>query len=217
MAHAPLLRQNTAPVFPSAPDGINVGRHQNTMSVATAPRTSQLSGSTAFNSTTSLSSLSTMVGAPIGVPPPNGGPVAATNNIINQKADASRSLYQICVSLKQRLAQVPGFEEYLEQLDQMSMSGGNDDPVESLWSLLRTGFPLLTIYNALHPDRPPLQIDERPTDTDEKRSKKAIMKFANTCVAELQIPAPERFIVNDLTGSDTTGFVKVRLQMHKPD
>ena len=30
------------------------------------------------------------------------GTVIATNNIINQKADSSRSLYQICISLRQR-------------------------------------------------------------------------------------------------------------------
>src|SRR4051812_10239108 len=91
------------------------------MSVTSAPRASQLSGATAFTSTTSLNSLAssaTLVNSQ--APAPTSGQVVATSNIINQRADASRSLYQICVSLKQRLAQVPGFEEYSNQLEHMA-------------------------------------------------------------------------------------------------
>ncbi len=171
------------------------------MSVTSAPRASQLSGSTAFNSTTSLlplSSMSTMV-------TPNGGQVIATANIINQKADASGSLYQICVALRQRLAQLPGFEPYMERLDQMSEIG----PVESLWQLLRTGYPLLAIYNALEPNEP-LQIDGSANQSDAKRAKIAIMKFAGECKNKPKLLETECFIINDLTGEDTTGFVKVR-------
>ena len=53
-SHAPLLRNNTAPVFQHSTDG--AARLAN-MSISSAPRASQLSGSTAFPSTTSLSSL----------------------------------------------------------------------------------------------------------------------------------------------------------------
>ncbi len=51
MAHAPLLRTNTAPVFRNPTDGL--ARLQNTMSMSGAPRASQLSGSTFYTSTTS--------------------------------------------------------------------------------------------------------------------------------------------------------------------
>lgn len=201
MAHAPLLRSGTAPLFQASSDG--VARLQNNMTVASAPRTSQLSGSTAYTSTTSLNSLSSANTAAPAAP----GQIVATSNIINQKADASRSLYQICVSLKQRLSQVPGFESYLQQLEEWSADSDDGGPVESLWRLLRTGHPLLTIYNALQPEKP-LHVDEN-MGNEAKRSKIAIANFVRACLNDLKPPPTECFIINDLTGNDTTGFVKV--------
>ncbi|KAK1760272.1 Rho guanine nucleotide exchange factor scd1 [Echria macrotheca] len=179
------------------------------MSVTSAPRASQLSGPTAYPSTTSLNSIAssaTLVNSQIGAP--SSGPVVANSNIINQKADASRSLYQICVSLKQRLAQVPGFEGYSAQLEQMSQDPDEGGPVEVVWKLLRTGHPLLVIYNALEPEER-LAVDDMPNATEEKVSKIAIMKFYQACLKDLKLPPAESFMIKDLTGSDTTGFVKV--------
>lgn len=200
MAHAPLLRTNTAPVFQHSTDG--VARLTNTLSMGSGPRGSQLSGSTAFDSSTSLSSLST---AKTAVAPAN-GQVMATTNIINQKADASRSLYQICVALKQRLTQVPGFEEYIRQMEEWAAD--MQDPVESVWKLLRTGVPLLTIYNCLQPETP--LTDTAPEGvTEEKRAKIAILSFVGTTSSQLKPPPPDKFIINDVMGTDTTGFLKV--------
>ncbi len=179
------------------------------MSVTSAPRASQLSGPTPFASTASLNSLAsqatTLVNAPIGTP--NSGPVMANSNIINQRADASRSLYQICVSLKQRLSQVPGFEAYSAQLEQMA-ADPDEGPVESVWKLLRTGHPLLVIYNVLQPEKR-LFVEDVAGATEEKLSKIAIMKFYQACLNDLKLPPAESFMIKDLTGSDTTGFVKV--------
>lgn len=208
MAHAPLLRMNTGPAAP-----LDVVDRFNSMSVslgatAGAPRVSQLSGSATFpatNSSTSLNSLSTattFAGS-------SNGQVVATSNIINQRADASRSLYQICVSLKQRLAKVPGFEVYLQQLEEMAADPDEGGPVESLWKLLRTGYPLLAIYNALQPDTP-LQVQEAPGLSEAKRSKIAILRFVEACKSKLMLPPTEVFIITDLAGNDTSGFVKVR-------
>jgi len=204
MAHAPLLRTNTAPVFQAAPDGV---ARLNTMSMGGPPRASQLSTATTLTSNasfTSLSSSATLVG------PPSSGQVVATANIINQKADASRSLYQICVSLKQRLALVPGFDPWLEQLADLEMSHQEEGGiVEALWDLLRVGHPLLTIYNTLRPDQPLVVDDEKANDA--KKSKIAIFKFIKSCLGDLNIAAADCFVISDLTGRDTTGFVKVRL------
>lgn len=131
----------------------------------------------------------------------------ATANIINQKADASRSLYQICVSLRQRLAQVPGFDEHLKTLDQQAANGDDGGPVESLWNLLRTGHPLLTVYNSLQPETP-LRVEETAA-VESKRAKIAIFRFVQACLKDLAIPPAECFVINDLMGNDTTGFVKV--------
>lgn len=192
MAFAPaLLRTNTAPVFPANSSSNNNAPTMSQM------RASQLSGSTAYNSASSAS-LASLGGATI-----NGGHVVANANIINQKADASRSLYQICVSLRQRLALVPGFEQaYLDNYDPMT---NEDGPVEFLWALLRTGHPLVHIYNSLGLGKP-LEVD--PSANDSKRQKIAVFKFAEACLNVLKIQ--ECFVINDLIGNDTTGFVKVR-------
>ncbi|KJZ79712.1 hypothetical protein HIM_01181 [Hirsutella minnesotensis 3608] len=197
MAHAPLLRTNTAPVFESSNLNRTGGLQQNSMS--NAPRISQLSGSTAYAGSSS-SSLNSLTSGGTVVPGQNGGPVIATANIINQKADASRSLYQICISLKQRLAQVPGFEPFLEQLDP-------NDPVDPLWNLFRTGYPLLAIYNSLQPAEP-IKVEDASA-SEAKKSKIAIFKFVQACMKELRVPPSESFVITDLMGNDTGGFVKV--------
>lgn len=194
MAHAPLLRQNTAPVF-QTPNGFGSLAQK---SMNHAPRASQLSGTTA--STASLSSLASSSTAS----PQNGGPVLATANIINQKADASRSLYQICISLKQRLAQVPGFDPFLEQLDP-------HDPVDPLWNLFRTGYPLLAIYNSLRPAEE-LKVEDHSAN-EAKKSKIAIFKFVQACMKELNVAPSESFVITDLMGNDTSGFVRVGLEI----
>jgi cell division control protein 24 len=163
---------------------------------SSAPRTSQLSGSTYAGSSTSLTTLNSDMTVVAN------GPVVATSNIINQKADASRSLYQICISLKQRLAQVPGFEPFLENLDPT-------DPVDPLWNLFRSGYPLLVIYNSLQPAEP-LSVDDANA-SDSKKSKIAIFKFVQACMKELQVPPSDSFVITDLMGNDTSGFVKVSL------
>lgn len=138
--------------------------------------------------------------------PTNGGPVVATNNIINQRADASRSLYQICVNLRQRLAQVPNFNTHLNDSDDED-EGEDMDPVSSLWRCLRKGTPLMTIYNSLQPPEP-LQIDDKIPEN--KRPKIAAFKFVEACLkGDLKLPPGECFSLQDLFGDDTTGFVKV--------
>ncbi|ERS97639.1 hypothetical protein HMPREF1624_05810 [Sporothrix schenckii ATCC 58251] len=213
MAHAPLLRTNTAPLFssstPAVPGGANgSGPIRNTMSGVSggAPRSSQMSGSTAFMSTTSLTSLASQTTL---ASPPVTGQVVATSNIINQKADASRSLYQICVALKQRLAQVPGFEGYLEELAHLERDVTSGDPVEGLWQMFRSGLPLLAIYNALQPAEPLMLAENDMEASETKRAKIAAFKFIRACLSDLNIPAPECFVIADLVGTDTTGFVKV--------
>ncbi len=201
MAHAPLLRMNTGPV--SAMDLID---RMGSMALpgAPPPRASQAATFPTTNSSTSVNSLSTATT----ISAPSNGQVIATSNIINQRADASRSLYQICVSLKQRLAKVPGFERYMEELEMMAEDPDEGGPVESLWKLLRTGYPLLALYNSLQPDVP-LQLQEQPGVSEAKRSKIAILRFVEACKSKLMLPPTEVFIITDLAGNDTTGFVKV--------
>src|SRR5947207_5261029 len=109
MAHGPLSRTNTVPAFITRPAG-DIAPTPFTQTISMSSASSQYPGSTAYpsstpsiNSSTTATSTSTL----------NGGPVIPTDNIINQRADPTRSLYQICVTLRQRLAEVPGFEQHL--------------------------------------------------------------------------------------------------------
>lgn len=131
------------------------------------------------------------------------GDVTATDNIMNSVADASSSLFQICVSLRQRLLGVPGFHDFLREEE--AEADADTDPVTLLWRTFRRGIPLMTLSNALRPAQP-LQL---AGIREEKIGKAATFKFLQACVTELRFPQEECFIVTDLYGNDTTGFVKV--------
>jgi cell division control protein 24 len=109
--------------------------------------------------------------------------------------------------LRQRLAEVPGFEQHLNDLDEEDDEDDASDPVSSMWRCLRKGFPLMTIYNTLKPE-PLLEIDQA-TVAPAKRPKIAAFKFVQACLRDLQFPPDECFVIMDLFGDDTTGFVKV--------
>lgn len=136
--------------------------------------------------------------------PHNGGPIAE-DNIINRRG--GESIYQSCMNLKKRLAEVPGFEPHLAEMEEEDHAKGITDPVASLWNCLRNGFPLLTIYNASAPDEP-LELDVTKVP-EAKRPKAATFKFLQACLQELAFPQQECFLITDLYGESTTGFIKV--------
>ncbi|KAL8962830.1 MAG: hypothetical protein Q9183_005092, partial [Haloplaca sp. 2 TL-2023] len=129
-------------------------------------------------------------------------------NIMNTQGGVDSSLYQICLNLRRRLARVPRFEDFLIEMDEEEAEAeGATDPVTSMWNCLRRGFPLLTIYNALQPDNPLIFDSSRVAE--RSIGKAATFKFLQACLTELKIPANECFLITDLYGGDTTGFVKV--------
>ncbi|KAF4179838.1 hypothetical protein CNMCM8927_000568 [Aspergillus lentulus] len=134
----------------------------------------------------------------------NGGPVAE-DNIINRRG--GESIYQSCVNLKKRLAEVPNFEPHLREMEEEDEKLGNTDPVASLWNCLRNGYPLLTIYNA---SDPPELLEIDPSKVPEaKRPKAATFKFLQASLQELAFPQQDCFLITDLYGDSTTGFIKV--------
>lgn len=140
-------------------------------------------------------------------PSPDGVP-QQDNNIMNRKADMNSSLYQICLNLRMRLAEVPGFDLHLAVMEEEEAEiEDSSDPVTSMWNCLRRGFPLMTIYNALRP-AVPLSVDSTKIG-ESKIGKAATFKFLQACMAEQKFPPSECFLITDLYGGDTTGFVKV--------
>ena len=151
---------------------------------------------------------------PAPTPPSGVGPTSVQNgfpatnqSIMNRKAGADSSLYQICVNLRKRLGEVPGFHEHIAEMEEEE-ADANDatDPVTSMWNCLRRGFPLMTIYNAFRPAKP-LTVD--PNISEAKIAKHAAFKFLQACLIDLQFPGTEMFLITDLYGENTTGFVKV--------
>lgn len=134
----------------------------------------------------------------------NGAPIAE-DNIINRRG--GESIYQSCQNLKKRLAEVPNFEQHLQEMEEEDQAQGNTDPVASLWNCLRNGYPLLTIYNASVPDE---YLEVNPDKVPEaKRPKAATFKFLQACLQELAFPQQDCFLITDLYGDSTTGFIKV--------
>lgn len=138
-------------------------------------------------------------------PPPPSGPIAASNSVLNSRAGTESSLFQICVNLRARLMNVPGVRVILEEEEEDADE--DTDPVTLLWRTFRRGYPLMTLYNALNPAEP-LYVDESKV-RDVKRPQAATFKFLQACIRDLRFPSEDCFIISDLYGDDTTGFVKV--------
>ncbi|KAF2130536.1 hypothetical protein P153DRAFT_289133 [Dothidotthia symphoricarpi CBS 119687] len=140
--------------------------------------------------------------------PVNGGPVEASDNVLNKRADKDTSLFQRCLTLPMRLRAIPGFERWMAEEE--GKADDDADPVTLLWRTFRRGYPLMELYNALDPDvllsLPSAKNDEK---SQKKNEKMATYKFIQACVSELGIPQEACFILGDLYGDDTTGFVKV--------
>ncbi|KAL4788121.1 hypothetical protein BJX76DRAFT_353423 [Aspergillus varians] len=134
----------------------------------------------------------------------NGGPVAE-DNIINRRGN--EGIYQSCVNLKRRLAEVPNFEPYLAEMEEQDSLQGNADPVASLWAFLQHGYPLLAIYNASDPSAV-LEVDTAKVP-EARRPKAATFKFLQAAIQEMAFPQQECFLITDLYGDNTIGFTKV--------
>ena len=144
-----------------------------------------------------------MLANPITMNAEFGGPILDKNNIINVRE--GESLYRLCINLRRRLSGVPGFQQYIEEMEERENDGA--DPVSSLWQCFRSGTPLLAIYNASNPEEGDLTIN---TNLPEKKwGKQAAFMFIGSCMKQMNIPSADTFTVMDLYSDNTTGFLKV--------
>lgn len=142
-------------------------------------------------------------------PPPPDFP-KPEQSIMNIRGGTESSLYQICTNLRARLAAVPGFEPHIAEMDEEEADAEDSiDPVTLMWNSLRRGYPLMTVYNALRPLKP-LGVDSSKVK-EKDLGKAATFKFLQACMSDLKFEASECFLITDLYGEDTTGFVKVSL------
>ncbi|KAI9700073.1 MAG: hypothetical protein M1836_002607 [Candelina mexicana] len=213
VAHGPLNRSYTASSSVHGRAHPNVTSSPLVQTQTHGSQYSQHSHSSTSTGSTQMTAHSTLFPSNTSIPPPppppvNGGPVVASDNVMNQEADKDKSLYQICLNLRHRLSEVPGFEQHLRETEEDDEADDATDPVTSIWRCFRRGIPLMTIYNALDP-AVPLTIDPSKNLTEQKIPKAATFKFLQACMTELRIPPAQCFLITDLYGDDTTGFVKV--------
>ncbi|KAF2853327.1 hypothetical protein T440DRAFT_516029 [Plenodomus tracheiphilus IPT5] len=222
--HSGLARAHTSTSSPSpspSPSPASASSHTRMTSSAGAPglmshQSFQSQYSTFSHSTlrdtqssqaTTASTLFAHAPFPPGTPV-NGGPVEASDNVLNKRADKDTSLFQRCLTLQLRLRAIPGFDRWMAEEE--NKADDDADPVTLLWRTFRRGYPLMELYNALGPatllNVPSSKTDEKSLKKNEKM---ATYKFMASCVAELHIPQESCFILGDLYGDDTTGFVKV--------
>jgi len=125
---------------------------------------------------------------------------------MNKVGDKEQSLFQICVILRQRLSGVPDFESFFEEEEQSA--DDDTDPVTLIWRTFRRGYPLLALYNVLRPEKA-IQPDLANMSSEIKKWKAMTFKFLNALISDLKFTVDECFIILDLYGDDTTGFVRV--------
>lgn len=160
--------------------------------------------------TTQGTSASTLFPPPLPTPtstPANGGPVESSGNVMNKVADKETSLFQICMTLRQRLLAVPGFEAFLHDQEEAAIEDDDVDIVTLLWRTFRKGRPLVALYDTLRPDQP-ITVDISRYNP-EKQPKALTSNFLRYCIQYLDFNVEDCFIIYDLYGDDTTGFVKV--------
>ena len=103
---------------------------------------------------------------------------------------------------------VPGFDVFLQEQELASSDEYDVDIVTLLWRTFRKGRPLVALYDALRPDHP-INVDVSRYNP-EKQGKALTSSFLRYCISELGFGVEDCFILYDLYGEDTTGFVKVR-------
>lgn len=153
----------------------------------------------------SPSQQSTLIGSPTASM--MSGP-AANDNIINRKADPAQGLYQTCLTLRERLRDVPDFEKFLQPPEDADPNMP-EDPVTQLWRCFRMGSSLCVLFNAT---RPVMLIREERLNPNLKTMndcKAATFHFLKGIKEDLQIQDDNAFMIHNLYSDDTNGFVKV--------
>jgi serine/threonine protein kinase len=174
----------------ASPEGPTTRTAVGSLSIASSSAISSASGHSSVASP-KISTMSTSVGK---------------DSLINKKADAAQGLYQTCVALRERLALVPDFEQFLEPLPDTV-----EDPVTQLWRCFRMGSSLCVLFNATRPVCPIQDERLKPNLGSANDCKAATYHFLQGIKNVLHISDEDSFMIHNLYSDDTNGFVKVCL------
>ncbi|EWC45286.1 hypothetical protein DRE_06013 [Drechslerella stenobrocha 248] len=132
----------------------------------------------------------------------------ATDSLINKQADASQSLYQICMNLKKRLELLPEVKKHLEEFSTDPEDRDLPaDPVYQLWQTFRNGASLAYLSKTLTLGTVVKESTEVPDSLNKK--KKLVFQFLKEANEKLNLSGDDIFMITHLYGEDTNGFVKV--------
>lgn len=212
-SHASLSRSHTAPQalyanMPSATSPLvqSQGHTSSQHSIQ-----SVLSRNSDTTQGTSTSTLFPIPPTPSLSPAPSAltqGTIEPTNNVMNKVADKDASLFQMCITLRQRLLAVPGYDEFFLEVEQ---AHEDLDVVQLIWKTFQLGRPLVALYNTLRPDQP-VEIDVSKISA-AKQGKALTSSFLRHCIQGLNFSVEDCFIIYDLYQDDIGGFVKVKLSL----
>jgi cell division control protein 24 len=136
------------------------------------------------------------------------GPQIVLDTTPTSHSPRVRSLYQECVEVELRLTKIPGFLEIFAKLRD---EGEDHDPLSLLITFFRRGVPLLMLLERV----PGLGNLDYLTELwyidSQKLPKVATYKFIEACIHDLGFQPDECFSIGDLMGSNSTGFVNVRV------
>jgi cell division control protein 24 len=130
----------------------------------------------------------------------------ATNSIANRAGSASSSLYQNCLSIRERLSRVSGFAERF-----FAESPSATDPVSQVTSIFRLGSSLCYLFNLLGTSKQ-LEVNPECSRDNLKACKISAAHFIMGCRAEgiwKEGDDNEGFTITMLYEQDTNGTVKV--------
>lgn len=130
------------------------------------------------------------------------------SNIINKQADPAQGLFQTCMVLRERLKDVPDFEQYLAR-DNDSPADDVEDPVSHLWRVFKKGSSLCALFNTLKPATPISDNFLLPNLDAIRLQKQATFYFLKGIQDELALNGENAFMISHLYSEDTNGFVKV--------
>ncbi|OBS29447.1 hypothetical protein FPOA_03383 [Fusarium poae] len=125
---------------------------------------------------------------------------------------ADRPLLVDCLHILQKLCQLPGIDEYLDEAD------GCEDTFHALWAILRRGYPLIVLLQPLDSQigigTDKIIYFHKPLtgwnyNNHSSASKAAIAWFIQYCHKVLEIETSRLFTVTDLVGNSPHQFSKV--------
>ncbi|OMH79640.1 Cell division control protein 24 [Zancudomyces culisetae] len=137
-----------------------------------------------------------------------GGGGTVNSNILNRPTPTS-SIYQKSLELLDKLAFVPGMEQFYEPLLNQKFDNSEQlyrDPMQFLWSIFQKGISLCILYNALEPLEK-LEVEDIEQGGINTR-KKAVYSFMKA-VRNRQIGnEQDYFTITELFRDDTNSFLK---------